>query len=87
MQILINISDVRKYRQLGKQINADNFNGHVRTIQENQLTELFGDVLAYDFFDFLDNGFSDLSQTYLTTSSTTFKATDVDLSSYSGYAL
>jgi len=87
MQILINISDVRKYRQLGKQINTDNFNGHVRAIQENQLTELIGSGLAYKFFDFIDNGFTNLTGIFTYISVNSFKALASDLSLLSGNAL
>lgn len=78
MNQLISISDVRKYRQLGKQINADSFSGHVLTIQENELTELLGDALSYDMFNFLENGFTDVNETYEYINSNTFKILDAD---------
>ena len=87
MNQLINISDVRKYRQLGKQINADSFAGHVLTIQENELTELLGDAFSYDMFNFLENGFTDVNETYEYVSSNTFKVLDADKTNLLNYSL
>ncbi len=55
---LINIQDVRKYRQLSKQVNSDNFNGRVLEVQDNQLSEFLGDALFFDLFDFLENNWT-----------------------------
>jgi hypothetical protein len=56
--ILLTIDDVRKYRQLGKQKNLDSFFGRVREMQDNQLFDLLGAAMHYDFFNFLQNGFT-----------------------------
>ena len=55
MRPLINITDVRQFGELSKQKNADNFAARVRNVQDNQLQDLFGDILMYDFFNYLDN--------------------------------
>ena len=55
MKLLTTIEDIRQYRQLGKQTNEINFEGRVREVQDNELTELLNRPLAFDFFDFLDN--------------------------------
>ena len=87
MKILINNSDLRKYRQIGKQVNADDFNGKSREIQENQLTELLGEALSYDFFNYLDNDWDSQEATFVRNSDYQFTATEVDLSSFVNYAL
>lgn len=87
MKILISISDVRKYRQLAKQINQDNFDGITREIQENELTELLGDALSYDFFNYLDNGWNIQTGTFVKNNNYQFTATALDLSAWTGYAL
>ncbi|RLD69254.1 MAG: hypothetical protein DRI95_00755 [Bacteroidetes bacterium] len=47
---LINIQDVRVYRQLSKQVNEDNFKGHVKSVQDIELYNLLGQALFSDFF-------------------------------------
>ena len=80
MTILITINDIRQYRQLGKQINQENFDGRIREIQENELTELLGKELSFDFFNFLENGWTNVSETFTRVSNTVFKITGIDLS-------
>jgi hypothetical protein len=88
MKILTTINDVRKYRQLGKQLNSDNFEGRVREVQENELTELLGNALSYDLFNFLDNGFSSQAGTFTRQSITQFTIVGADLSAWtSDYSL
>lgn len=87
MRILTTISDVRKYRQLGKQLNQDNFDGITREIQENELTELLGDALSFDFFNYLDNDWSLQAGSFVRNSDQQFTATALDLSSWAGRAL
>ncbi len=84
---LINISDVRKYRQLGKQVNIDSFNGHLRTVQETILTPLLGRSLSYDFFNYLKNGFTDVNETYEYISADTFKILASDKTNLLNFAL
>ena len=87
MEILLNNNDVRKYRQLSKQINNDNFNGHVRTIQFNQLSEVLGNALHYDFFNYLANSWTTQSGTFTVDSTTQITAAGIDLSTWSDYAI
>lgn len=87
MQILTTISDIRKYRQLGIQTNTDSFEGRIREVQENELTELLGRALSYDFFNFLDAGFTTQAGTFTRDSDTQFTAVGIDLSSWVGYSL
>jgi len=87
MKILITINDVRKYRQLGKQVNQDNFDGIAREIQENELTELLGESLSYDLFNYLDNDWIVETGTFTRNSDYQFTATALDLSSWAGYAI
>jgi len=87
MKLLTTIEDIRKYRQLGKQLNSDNFDGRVREVQENELTELLGRPLAYDFFDFLDNNWTVSSETFGRDSITQITASGVDLSTWVNYSL
>lgn len=87
MKLLITIDDIRKYRQLGKQLNTDNFEGRVREVQENELTELLGRALSYDFFNELDNNWSVQTGTFTRDSDYQFTATGVDLSAWANYAL
>ncbi len=89
MKILTSINDIRKYRQLGKQLNSDNFEGRVREVQENELTELLGRGLAYDFFNSLENNWTNISGTFERVSDFTFKVLTVNLTSsiLVGYAI
>jgi len=89
MILTTSINDVRKYRQLGKQLNSDNFDGRVREVQENELTELLGRALSYDFFNSLENSWTNISQTLTRVSDTIFKVLAVDLSAtiLAGYAI
>ncbi len=87
MKLLTSIDDIRKYRQLGKQLNTDNFEGRVREVQENELTELLGRALAYDFFNELDNNWISQAGTFTRNSDYRFTATGVDLSAWTDYAL
>lgn len=88
MRILISIDDVRStYRQLGKQVNELSFNGHVREVQENNLDELLGQTLTYDFYNFLDNGFILSSETFVRDSASQITASGVDLSAWTDYSL
>jgi hypothetical protein len=89
MILLTTINDIRKYRQLGKQLNSDNFEGRVREVQENELTELLGRGLAYDFFNSLENSWTNVAQSFERVSDTVFKILTVDLSAtiLVGYAI
>lgn len=87
MKLLTTIDDIRKYRQLGKQLNTDNFEGRVREVQENELIELLGRALSYDFFNELDNNWISQAGTFTRNSDYQFTATGVDLSAWVGYAL
>ena len=87
MRLLITITDIRKQRQLGKQLNDDNFEARVLEIQLNELTELLNPALTYDLFDFLDNGFTNQPGTYTRTSDKVFKAVSQDLTVWIGYSL
>ncbi len=84
MKLLTTIEDVRKYRQLGKQVNSDNFEGRVREVQDNELTELLNRALAFDFFDFLDNvsNWTTQAGTFTRDSDFQFTAANLDLSSW-----
>jgi hypothetical protein len=87
MKLLTTIEDIRQYRQLGKQLNTDNFEGRVREVQDNELTELLGRPLAFDFFNSLDNDWTTQAGTFVRDSDKQFTATALDLSSWVGYAL
>lgn len=87
MRLLTTISDIRKRRQLGKQLNDDNFDARVREVQDNELTELLGRALSYDLFNFLDNGFTAQAGTFTRNSDFQFTATGIDLSALSGNSL
>lgn len=89
MKLLTTIEDVRKYRQLGKQLNSDNFEGRVREVQDNELTELLNRALAFDFFDFLDNvsNWTTQAGTFTRDSDFKFTATGIDLSGWVGNSL
>lgn len=79
MILLTTINDIRKYRQLGKQLNTDNFEGRVREVQENELTELLGKALSYDFFNSLESGWTNQAGTFTKDSTYQFTATGIDL--------
>jgi hypothetical protein len=88
MRKLINIQDVRdNAKQIGKQINQESFNAYCNRIQKRQLTELLGQALIYDFFDFLDNGFTVHAGIYVRDSETQLTVTGEDLSLWAGYSL
>jgi hypothetical protein len=89
MKILTSINDIRKYRQLGKQLNQDNFEGRIREIQENELTELLGRALSYEFFNSLETGWTNIDESFERVSDTQFKALAVDLTAsiLIGYAI
>lgn len=87
MRILITNSDVRNYRQLGKQVNQVNFDGIVKEVQENELTELLGEPLSYDFFNYIDNNWNAQAGTFSRDSDYQLTASGVDLSSWVDYAL
>jgi hypothetical protein len=80
MILLTTINDIRKYRQLGKQLNQDNFDGRVREVQENELTELLGRALSFDFFNYLDSNWTNVDETLQFLSLYSFNINDVDLS-------
>lgn len=88
-RIIITNEDVREYRQLGKQLNADNFEGRAREVQQNELTELLGRALMFDFIDFLDNDTNWTIQagTFVRNSNFQFTANALDLSSWVGHSL
>jgi len=79
MILLTSINDIRKYRQLGKQLNTDNFEGRVREIQENELTELLGKALSYDFFNSLESNWTNQAGTFTKNSAYQLTATGIDL--------
>lgn len=88
MRKLINIQDVRNNaKQIGKQINEDSFNAYLTRIQKRQLQELLGQALFYDFFNFLDNSFTNYSGTFTYSSETTFIIEGVDVTAWNGYSL
>lgn len=89
MKLLTTIEDIRQYRQLGKQVNSDNFEGRVREVQDNELTELLGRPLAFDFFDFLDNvsNWTTQAGTFTRNSDFQFTAANLDLSGWVGNSL
>jgi hypothetical protein len=87
MRLLTTNSDIRKFRQLGKQVNDDNFDARVLEVQTNELTELLNRALSYDFFDFLDNGFTLQAGTFTRDSDYIFTAAGADLSGLAGNSL
>lgn len=84
---LLTISDVRNFRQLGKQLNTDNFKSRVKEVQDNQLRELLGDDLFFDFSDYIENSWNLSAETFVRDSSTQLTASGVDLSAWAGYGL
>lgn len=89
MKLLTTINDIRQYRQLGKQLNDVNFQGRAREVQDNELTELLNQALAFDFFDFLDNADNWTTQagTFTRDSDFQFTASNLDLSSWADNSL
>jgi len=87
MTQLLTISDVRNFRQLGKQVNADNFTARVKEVQDNQLCELMGSDMYTDFSTYIDDSWNTSSETFVRNSYTQMTATNVDLSSWVGYGL
>lgn len=85
MTLLLNSTDIRDYRQIGKQINADNFNGRVREIQDNQLTELLGEALSYDFFSYLENNWLTQIGTLTRVSDYIFQVDGVNLTDWATF--
>lgn len=86
-QILVTNNDIRKFRQLGKQTNLDNFTARAREVQTNELTELLGNPLMFDFFNFLSTGFTLSTDSFVRTNDTQLTATGVDLTAWIGYSL
>ena len=84
---LLTISDVRDFRQLGKQLNTDNFTARVKEIQDNQLRELLGEDLFFDFQSYIENSWNVSAETFVRDSVTQLTASGVDLSSWAGYGL
>ena len=87
MKLLTTIEDIRQYRQLSLQLNEINFDGRVREVQDNELTELLGRPLAFDFFDFLNNDWNTQAGTFTRNSDFQFTAANLDLSSWVGHSL
>lgn len=87
MRLLTTINDIRKYRQLGKQANTDNFEARVLEVQTNEFTELLGRALTYDLFNFLDNGFTVQAGAFTRNSDYQFTAAALDLSLWVGYSI
>ena len=87
MRTLLQISDVRKVRQLSKQLNNDAFTGRVNEVQNYQLEYLLGNELFYDFSLYLEAGWLTSTETFTRDSTTQITASNVDLSSWLNYAL
>lgn len=86
--ILLSIADVRKYRQISKQTNTDNFNGHLRSIQQTDLTDLLSDGMYYDLQSYLTTGWTAQSATsYTRNSNYMLTAVGADLSALNGQAI
>jgi hypothetical protein len=86
-RLLTTISDIREFRQLGKQVNDDNFTARVREVQDNELTELLGRSLAYDFFNSLETNWTTQAGTFTRDSDYQFTAVAADLSAWTNYAI
>lgn len=84
---LISLIDIRQFRQVGKQVNTDLLNAYVREIQDNHLSELLGQALVYDLYNFLENGFTNNAGAFTRDSTTQITISDVDVSEWSGYSL
>lgn len=50
-KLLINIEDVRKYRDIDPKYDQDKFNGFLRDIQRRNLRDLLGPALYRDFME------------------------------------
>jgi hypothetical protein len=87
MRILFNNTDVRQYRQLSKQLNADSFAGHARSVQENNLCDLLGGEMFTDMLQFFDIGFTEYVGTWTRDSTTQLTITGADVSIWAGYSL
>jgi len=86
-RVLISINDVRKFRQIGKQINQTDFDARAKEVQDNELTELLGRSLMYDFMNFLDNGFTLQGGSFTRNTTSQFTAEGADLSAWVDYSL
>lgn len=86
-RILLTIEDVRKQRQLSLQKNSVDFDARVLEVQRNGLTDLLGRALFYDFFNYLDNNWTEQVGTLTRDSDYQFTIAGVDLSSWVGCAL
>ena len=79
--ILITINDVRQYRQISKQVNADNFTAYARSIQRRQLSDLLGKPLYTDLQKWIATGWANEAATsFRKDSAYTFTALGADLS-------
>jgi len=87
MRPLITISDVRKIRQLGKQLNSDNFEGRVNEVQIYQLDGLLGSALVHVLMDYLDNNWTLSVDNFTRNNETQLTAIGVDLSGWVNYAI
>ena len=87
MRLLINLNDIRKYSQFSKEANTTARNGHIFSVQENQLQGLLKPALYYDLFNYLNNDWLSDATVYERVNDTQIKAIGVDLSAFAGYAL
>lgn len=87
MRLLINLNDIRKYSQFSREADATARNGHVFSVQENQLQGLLKPALYYDLFNYLNNDWLSNATVYERVNDTQIKAVGVDLSAFVGYAL
>lgn len=85
--ILINKTDVRKYRQISKQVNDDGFNARARAVQDTELCDLLGDALFYAFMSFLGVGWIAYAGTVTRTSDTEITIEGADVSGWLNYSL
>ncbi len=86
-QTLINITDVRKYRQISQQINQDDFNSRANGAQNEELCDLLGAALFYDFMNFLTQNWINYAGVVNRTSDTTLTLENFDASGWVGYSL
>lgn len=84
---LINIQDVRNVRQLSKQINADSFKGYVNSVQNTVLFDYLKPALFTDFFNFLENEFTDYLGTFEIIDNETIKLLNYDATTWIDYSL